>query len=258
MIAVSAQIRDAAHEEYGLPEAKITVCTNWISPAFRPAQPPERAAARHRLGLSQDMLVFGYLGRLSADKRGETMLQAFAEFLRHAKRETRLVVAGDGWMADNWRELARNLGIARRVHFVGWQDDPARIYHALNVFVLPSVSEGFPLGVMEAMACGVPGLVHPLGSTLDLVQDGRHGFIADMSQTESLAQTFGAIAEKDPGELAVMGRMASAHIAAHHSRQRRLPAVLAALDIHFAGELPPPLPRPLQFLPWDTEPRLSP
>src|SRR5262249_30452204 len=139
------------------------------------------AEARQRLGLGSETLVFGYVGRLSADKRGETMLQAFADALRHAPREMCLVVAGDGWMTDDWRELARRLGIARRVHFAGWQSEPQRIYHASDVFLLPSLVEGFPLGVMEAMACGVPGLVHPMESTLALIEDGASGFFADMS-----------------------------------------------------------------------------
>ena len=130
------------------------------------------------------------------------MLLAFAEALRHAPRDLRLVIAGDGWKANDWREMARNLGIAQRVHFAGWQNDPQRIYHALDVFLLPSLAEGFPLGVMEAMACGLPGLVHPMGSTLALVEDGQSGFVADMREPANLAKAIVAIAGKPPGDLA--------------------------------------------------------
>lgn len=253
LIAVSPQIRDVAMESFGLRADRIAVCTNWVSPGFRPPMPVEREEGRRRLGLPAEALVFGYVGRLSGDKRGETMLQAFAEALRQTPRDMRLVVAGDGWKADDWREMARSLGIARRVHFAGWQSDPKQIYHALDVFVLPSLAEGFPLGVMEAMACGVPGLVHPMGSTLALVEHERRGFVTDMSKPATLAKTFLAIATKSHGDLAKMGKQAAAHIAVHHSREKRLPAVLAALDITL-GDLPPALPGRLNFRPWDSAP----
>jgi glycosyltransferase involved in cell wall biosynthesis len=253
LIAVSPQIRDTARDSFGLPEDRIAVCTNWISPAFNPPNPVLRAEARRRLGLEESVLVLGYVGRLSGDKLGETMLNAFAQALRTSAREIRLIIAGDGWKADEWREIARNLGIARRVHFAGWQNEPARIYHALDVFLLPSLAEGFPLGVMEAMACGVPGLVHPMGSTLALVEHGRTGFVADMNSPASLAEAIGAIAARGPGELAAMGQRAAAHIREHHSRERRLPAVLGALDIPLEGRaLPPALLHRLQFRPWDS------
>lgn len=253
LIAVSPQIRDVAMESFGLPDERIAICTNWISPTFRSPSPAEHAEARRRLALPGEALVFGYVGRLSGDKKGETLLEAFAKALRQAPRDMRLVIAGDGWKAGDWREMARNLGIARRVQFAGWQSDPQRIYHALDVFVLPSLAEGFPLGIMEAMACGVPGLVHPMGSTLALVEHGKRGFVADMSEPANLAQAIGAIAARTPSDLAEIGREAAAHIAAHHSREKRLPAVLAALDIP-PGGLPPALPGRLNFRPWDSAP----
>ena len=253
LIAVSPQIRDVAVESFTLPGERIVVCTNWISPAFRPPTPMKRAEARRGLGLPVGALVFGYVGRLSGDKCGETMLLAFAEALRHAPGDLRLVIAGDGWKANDWREMARNLGVAQRVLFAGWQNDPQRIYHALDVFILPSVAEGFPLGVMEAMACGIPGLVHPMGSTLALVEHERSGVVADMTKAPHLAQAIGSIAVRSPQNLIEMGKNAAAHIAEHHSREKRLPAVLAALDIP-QGDLPPALPGRLNFRPWDSAP----
>ena len=252
LIAVSDQIRDVAAGPFRIEGRKIAVCTNWISPSFQPLPEAERAQARHRLGLPADALILGYVGRLSGDKLGESLLRAFASVLRDAPGDARLVIAGDGWKADAWRETARNLGIARRVHFAGWQKEPSRIYSALDVFVLPSLAEGFPLGIMEAMASGVPGVVHPMGSTLALVEDGVSGFVADMSTPAGFAAGLRAVFARERAELRAMGQRAAAHIGEHHSRARRLPAVLEALDIPMAGRaLPPARPGRLQFLPWD-------
>ena len=253
LIAVSDQIRDVASGPFHIEAGKIAVCTNWISPAFQPSAEAERMKARHRLALPADALILGYVGRLSGDKLGETLLRAFAAVLREAPGDVRLVIAGDGWKADAWRETARQLGIARRVHFAGWQKEPSQIYGALDVFILPSLAEGFPLGIMEAMASGVPGMVHPMGSTLALVEDGVSGFVADMSSPARFADGLRAIFARERAELRSMGQRAAAHIGNHHARARRLPAVLEELDIPMAGRtLPPPRPGRLQFRPWDS------
>jgi glycosyltransferase involved in cell wall biosynthesis len=254
-VVVSEGIRDVAVKMFDLPGKAVALCENWVAPSFRPATPGARAAARARLGLSEDTIVFGYVGRLSADKRGETLLAAFARALPGAPREARLIMAGDGWKADEWRDLARSLGIAKRVIFTGWTSDPSTIYRLLDVFVLPSLMEGFPLGVMEAMASGIPGMVHPMGSTLSLVQDGVRGFVCDMTTPATFAEGLRSVMATAPERLTSMGAAASAHIAQHQSREVRLPAVLDALDIPLAGRpLPPAQPRILQFRPWDSVP----
>ncbi|HEX3065024.1 MAG TPA: glycosyltransferase family 4 protein [Dongiaceae bacterium] len=253
LITVSEEICDVATGPFHIDEQKIAVCTNWISPSFQPPAEAERTRARHRLGLPADALILGYVGRLSGDKLGERLLRAFAAVLRDAPGDVRLIVAGDGWKADAWREAARNLGIARRVHFAGWQKKPSTIYNALDAFILPSLAEGFPLGIMEAMASGVPGMVHPMGSTLALVEDGVSGFVADMSTAARFADGLRSVFACERAKLRIMGQQAAAHIGKHHSRALRLPAVLEALDIPLPGRaLPPPLSGRLQFQPWDS------
>jgi glycosyltransferase involved in cell wall biosynthesis len=254
-IAVSEGVRDVAVEGFGVPASKVAVCNNWVGPSFRPPGPAVRAAARSRLELAEDAIAIGYVGRLSGDKRGETLLRAFAEALAGAPREARLIMAGDGWKADDWRDLARSLGIARRVQFTGWVSDAAAVYDALDAFVLPSLVEGFPLGVMEAMASGVPCMVHPMGSTLALVENGVTGFVQDMATPTQLAGGLKMLMAAAPGRLRSMGVAAAAHIAGYQSREARLPAVLEALDIPLGGRLlPPAQPRILQFRPWDAAP----
>ena len=254
-IVVSQGVRDMAVAMFGVPANRIAVCNNWVGPAFRPPSPSERAAARARLELPEAAIAIGYVGRLSGDKRGETLLSAFAEALSGAPRQARLIMAGDGWKADEWRDLARSLGIAKRVLFTGWLSDTAVAYAALDAFVLPSLAEGFPLGVMEAMASGVPCMVHPMAGTLALVEDGVTGFLQDMTSPSQLALGLRMLMAAPPALLRSMGTAAATHIARHQSREVRLPAVLEALDIPLAGRaLPPAIPRALRFRPWDAVP----
>jgi glycosyltransferase involved in cell wall biosynthesis len=247
-IMVSQNIAELAMDEFGLPADRIAICENWVDPAYRPPRGTEREAARAALGIEGDRFVIGYVGRLSLDKCGDMLIRAFAEARAGGLGDAILVLAGDGWKAEEWRGLARELGIAEHVLFPGWQRRPQAIYHALDLFVLPSRVEGFPLALMEAMVSGVPGLAHPMGSTLALMGDGAGGFLQDMASPAGFAACLRRIAAMPARLLQAMGLAASAHVANGYSRAKRLPAVLAALDIPLDGRaLPPAHERALTF-----------
>src|SRR5579871_1039778 len=247
-VMVSQNIAELATGEFGLPADRIAICENWVDPAYRPPRGTERQAARAALGVEGDRFVVGYVGRLSLDKHGDMLIRAFAEARAGGLTQSILVLAGDGWKAEEWRGLARELGIAEHVLFPGWQRRPQAIYHALDLFVLPSRVEGFPLALMEAMASGVPGLAHPMGSNLALMGDGTGGFLQDMASPAGIATCLRHIAAMPAWRLQAMGLAASAHVADGYSRAKRLPAVLAALDIPLDGRaLPPAHERALAF-----------
>lgn len=245
-IMVSQNIADLATGDFGLAADRIVVCENWVDPAYRPPRGTEREAARATLGIERDRFVIGYVGRLSLDKRGDMLIKGFAEARAGGLDRAILVLAGDGWKAGEWRQLARELGVAEHVLFPGWLREPQAIYHALDVFALPSLVEGFPLALMEAMASGVPGLAHPMGSTRALLEAG--GFLQDMTSTAGIAACLRRAAATPANELWAMGLNASAHVASRYSRAQRLPPVLAALDIPLDGRpLPPAHARALAF-----------
>ena len=105
-VAVSQDIRDLAVQAFGLPGESVALCTNWVAPAFRPPSEAERATARVELGLPADAIALGFVGRLSVEKRGDILLRAFAEAVAGMPDRVRLILAGDGWKADDWARLA--------------------------------------------------------------------------------------------------------------------------------------------------------
>jgi glycosyltransferase involved in cell wall biosynthesis len=249
VVAVSQGIRDLAIESYGFPAERIALCLNWVDPSFRPPAPAERAAARASLGLGDRTMAFGFLGRLSLDKRGDFLLRAFAGLTGAAERDSVLVLAGDGWKAQEWRALAAELGIAGRVRFPGWQADPLRVLNALDAFVLPSLVEGFPLSLMEAMAAGLPCVAHPMDSTQALIREAETGFLQDMTDAAGLLARLRALLAMSAEQRRRLGIAGAARVAAAHSRGARLPSVLRALDIPLGeGPLPPPRARSLSFI----------
>jgi glycosyltransferase involved in cell wall biosynthesis len=109
---------------------------------------------RKELSLEGKLLV-GTAARLAPDKGLCHLLHAYAE-VREALPDWHLVIAGDGPQRAELPELAARLGITARVHFLGWRQDALDVVKQLDLFVLPSVREGFGLALLEAMSLEVP------------------------------------------------------------------------------------------------------
>lgn len=149
VVAVSHPIA-ARLRESGVPPGRIHVIQNAVAPV---EEPLPRADARRALGLSDDALVAGFVGRLSAEKGADVLLEAVPH-LRSRRLEVCLV--GDGPQAQTLRERATRLGIAPRVHFAGARASAGRLFSAFDLFVLSSRTEGTPMVLFEAAQSGVP------------------------------------------------------------------------------------------------------
>lgn len=117
-----------------------------------------RARVRAELGLGPNDLLFGHIGRFTAQKNHAFLLDIFAELCRRQPRAA-LVLLGDGPLLDETRERAAALGLGGRVHFAGLQRDTRAYYSAMDAFLLPSLFEGLPVVLVEAQAAGLPCFV---------------------------------------------------------------------------------------------------
>ena len=140
------------------------------------ALPPvvDRAEARIALGLSSDGPVVLFVGRLTAVKRLDRLLEAFAE-VRDRVPDAVLVVAGEGDLTDEVRLVAASLGDS--VRLVGWQSDVARLYASADLVVISSDNEGMPVTLLEAAMSGVPGVTTDVGSAAEVVEHGVTGLV---------------------------------------------------------------------------------
>ena len=137
-----------------------------------------RDEARALLGLGEDDLVLGHVGRLVPSKDQPTLLRAFA-LTAKAIPAAKLVIIGEGESGKLLRELADSLGIAGRVVFTGAMDDAFRFMPAFEVFVFTSVEEGFGRVLLEAMLARLPivatragGIPEAIGNVLSLCECG--------------------------------------------------------------------------------------
>lgn len=144
----------------GYPAERVHIQPLWFdSSRLRDASEPPRL--RRRLGLHQEKLLL-FVGRLAPNKRLPVLIEAVARLTDHTPEIHALVVgdSGDIYQAEleRCRQLANNLGVTERIHFLGHvsDDELADAYRSADLFVMPSVHEGCCIPVLEAMASGLP------------------------------------------------------------------------------------------------------
>lgn len=170
VIAVSECTKRDAIRFYRIPEEKITVIYEGVNPRFRPASPETIAAVRARYGLPERFIL--YVGTIEPRKNLTTLLEAFHHLL--ATYDLRLVIVGKkGWLYERFFRRLRELGLENRVLFTGYvpDEDLPAIYSAADLFVFPSLYEGFGLPVLEAMACGTPVICSNTSSLPEVAGD---------------------------------------------------------------------------------------
>ena len=171
------------------------------------------------------------MGRLAHVKGYDRLIRAFASLApsslnfpgasdRNANRRSAplLLLVGDGPERSSLERLARDLGVAGRVIFAGYQADPAPYLAAMNLFVLPSRSEGLSVALLEAMAAGVPVLVTEVGANREVIADGEAGTLLPDDEERWPVALASALADNAREKVAA----AQARVKTHYSLETTL------------------------------------
>jgi glycosyltransferase involved in cell wall biosynthesis len=142
--------------------------------------------ARESLGIPQDAAVVGSAFRMSEEKRPLLWVEAAAEVARRDGR-AHFVVYGDGPMRSDMLDLARQRGIADRLHLPGPEDDIASCYKAMDVVILTSRHEGLPNVLLEAQSLGIPVVAPDVGGVSEAMLPGVTGWAVADADAAGLA-----------------------------------------------------------------------
>ncbi len=141
--------------------------------------PKSKGAAKRKLGIPESKRVIGFCGRIAREKDLPTLYKAFQQV--HSKyRNTVLLIVGEG--------LEQEIPASRHVIRVGKQDNVVPFLQAMDVFVLPSLTETSSLATMEAMSVGLPVVVTPVGNIREYIVDGKNGLLFARQDVKELCE----------------------------------------------------------------------
>lgn len=215
--AVSQAVADAHLAAHLVNPNKFAIVPNGVDLGALKPDALVRLTARSKLGVA-DGFVWLAAGRLEAVKDYPTLIQAMSLLPGTA----RLLIAGNGPLLSELRSLSAQLGLERRVRFLGFDPEVKLWMNAADGFVQSSLWEGLPLGLLEAGACTLPAVATDVPGSREVIVHGQTGWLAPPGNPAVLAQTMAAVMRAAPQERRTMGQMARQHV----TEQFSLEAVL--------------------------------
>jgi glycosyltransferase involved in cell wall biosynthesis len=231
IVGVSHAVTNELHG-YAFPRRKLRPIPNGVDgDRYRP-DPVQRAATRAAWGIPDDAFVFGTVGRIDFDHKGQDITVALFARLVAANpgRDLRYVLVGDGpHRAAVERQIA-SLGLGDRVLVTGHTERPWEAHCALDVFLMPSHFEGIGLALLEAMACEVVPIAFGVGGVRDVIFGPKVGWQIPAEDREVMYRAMQAVLDQPSAARATIGRRCRNHILEHYRAAEQYRKIVALIE----------------------------
>jgi len=218
ILAVSESCRRFLIERENVPVENISLIQNAIDIGRFSAGCGTKEAARKMLGLPESGPVVAGVGRLNPQKNFSLFVRVAAKVLKRHP-EAVFLLAGEGPEEGLLRRLAQDSGLGEKLRFCGYVPDTRQVYLSADVLLMPSLFEGLPMTLLEAMAMRVPVVASALDGIAEVVEDGRDGFLVRSGDQEGFCERVCQLI-KNPALAAGIGASASQKIAREFSSGR--------------------------------------
>lgn len=203
VIAVSESMRQYLIAA-GLPPKRVMTVHNAIDIGiFTSNVSFHDKALRNQLGIGSDQNIISLIGRLTSQKGHRYFLES-ANRILEVLPETRFLIVGDGPLREDLEGLSLSLGIAQAVRFLGYRQDVAALMSMSDVIVMPSLREGLPYVLLEALALARPVVGTRVGGIPEVIKHGETGFLVPPKDSERLTEAIIWVL-RNPEEAASLG-----------------------------------------------------
>ena len=217
VIAISKPVAQHLKEDFNVSPDRIHWIANGIDlKRFTMVDASMRRRARQKWGMADTPLI-GIIARLSDVKGIDILIKAVPLIIKEIP-SANLLIAGQGPEENTLKELALRMSLTDRVHFKDIIDQTPELLAALDVFVMPSLMEGLGLSVIEAQACGIPVVASRVGGLVDLIEDGKSGYLVEVNDPQALAGRIIKVL-KSPELAQNMARQARINVENHFSSE---------------------------------------
>jgi glycosyltransferase involved in cell wall biosynthesis len=199
MVAVSEGTRHFSIEEEGIRPNKLITIQNGINvERFSISLSPEaEQSLRQALGVEPDSLIILTVARLHPQKGHKYLIEAIPHILRDFP-QARFLFVGEGELHEELTRQVKKANLSEYVHFLGVRQDVPQLLAISDLFVLPSLWEGLPNSVLEAMAAGVPVIATNVDGTPEIINDGDVGILVQPADPSELEQAICRLLKDKP------------------------------------------------------------
>jgi glycosyltransferase involved in cell wall biosynthesis len=184
LVAVSGAVKESVIHYDWISPRKIQILYNGIDPAKFQGN-FDAGGIRKKFGIEPEDFLIGVVARLEEQKGHIYLLEALTQVTRVFK-QMKVLLIGDGSLRPFLEERSRAMGLSSQVIFTGTQKPIAPILRALNLFLLPSLWEGFSVAILEAMAMGLPVVATAVGGAKEVITSGTNGVLIPAGDVHSL------------------------------------------------------------------------
>lgn len=186
-IAVSKATVDMIIREYNIDEHKFHIIHNGVI-LKKSNLNVDQAELKNTLGVNKEDSLMICVANLYKEKGIDYLLKAMPEVLKN-NTNVKLVIAGDGPLHEELNTLSKELSVSDNVKFLGKRNDIDSLLSISDIFVLPSLGEGFPFVVLEAMAAGLPVVATNIGGIPEIINDGQEGYLVKPADSGAIAES---------------------------------------------------------------------
>jgi glycosyltransferase involved in cell wall biosynthesis len=226
IIAVSNAVRDDILRTnwMSFPDKVVTIYNGIDVKPFMDSH-LTREEARIGLGLpEQDAFVYGTVGRLAETKGQGVLLKAFARVYERYPKSW-LIITGKGRLESELRALSAELNIHERVVFLGYRTDIPEVLKACDVFVLPSIAEGLPGAVLEAMVIGLPVIASRVGGVPEILNSPGLGLKVSPASVDELASAMERLCSMDEVRRNRIGEASRERVLEEFTKEKMISAI---------------------------------
>jgi len=218
-IAVSDDVKTALLETIGpIPDDKITVICNSVD-VRRYQQPVDRACIRRRLGLPENARVMAVVATFKTQKGHRYLIEAVPQVLSQFP-DLHILLIGDGDLRGKLQAQASALGLDGHIHFLGTRSDVPDLLAASDCFALPSLWEGLPMALVEAMASGLPIIATEVSGTKQVIVPGESGLLIPPGDVRQMEEAITRLLS-EPARARAMGAAAQLRVEAYFGAKKQ-------------------------------------
>ena len=213
IVCVSESVRRGLIDLYNFPERKLITIHNGVETDKYYFNEKTRISLRKKWNISDSAFIYGFVGRLETQKNLNLAINCFNKIiLSDESFNAYFVIIGEGSCLKELQILVNSYGLNERILFSGYTKKPWKVYSAIDIFLLPSLNEGLPLALIEAMSSECCAIATNVGGVPEVITDDSLGWLIPQGDQEAFLKAMKEAFHLDLGSLKKMGFKARSHI----------------------------------------------